>query len=176
MQRAIGSAVGVLIGVAALAFAPGPAVAVVFVIACTGLAEWTITRNYGLALLFTTPVPLLLEALVQPLDPLVLARDRLLDTVVGAVVAVAAALLLPHRGLAQALQVALDAAQAALVVASTAGPRDRLAVARTVATRLSALRTAYDAAIGEPWSQDIPVERLLSIERDCHVALAWLTE
>ena len=73
----------------------GPATAIVIVIICSGLAELTVARNYALGVLFATPVALLLAALAQPLPPLDLARDRLLDTAVGAVVAVAVALLLP---------------------------------------------------------------------------------
>jgi len=41
---------------------------------------------------------------------------------------------------------------------------------------LSALRTSYDAAAGEPWSLDIPAEKVLSVERDCHATLARLTQ
>jgi uncharacterized membrane protein YccC len=175
VQRAVGSAVGVLVGVVALTVAPGPEVTVILVILCTGLAELTITRNYGLAMMVTTPIALLLSALSQPLPPLVLARDRVLDTVVGAMVAVAVALLLPNRGLAQALQDALDAAQTALKNASTVGPAERLAAARTLAARLSALRTSYEAAAGEPWSQDIPAEKVLVVEHDCNTMLARLT-
>ena len=175
VQRGIGSAVGVLIGAAVLLLDPGPAAAVVIVIVCSGLAELTVARNYALGVLFATPVALLLAALAQPLPPLDLARDRLLDTAVGAVVAVAVALLLPNRGLAHALQAALDDAEAALDVASTAGQDGRFTAARTLAARLSALRTTYDAAAGEPWSQDIPVEKVLTVERRCHVTLARLT-
>lgn len=175
VQRATGSALGVLIAVVALAAVPRPEATAALVIVCTALAELTVTRNYGVAMLFTTPIALMLSALAHPLPPVVLARDRVLDTVLGAAVAVAVALMLPNRGLAQAVQVALDAAQATLDDASTTAPADRLATARVVAARLSALRTAYDAAAGEPWWQDVPAERVLVVERAGHTTLARLT-
>jgi uncharacterized membrane protein YccC len=176
VQRGIGTAVGVLIGVAALVPSPGPAAAIVMVIVCSGLAELTVARNYALGVLFATPVALLLAALAQPVPPLDLARDRLLDTAVGTVVAVAVALLLPNRGLAQALQAAVDDAETALEIASAAGSDDRITAARALAARLSALRTTYDAAAGEPWSDDSPVEKVLAVERRCHTTLARLTQ
>jgi uncharacterized membrane protein YccC len=175
VQRGIGSAVGVLIGVTVLLLGPGPAVALLLVIVCTGLAELTVTRNYALGVLFATPVALLLAALAQPLPPLELARDRLLDTVVGAVVAVGVALLLPNRGLARALNDALADAEDALDAASRTPPVGRSAAAKTLAARLTALRTSYDAAAGEAWTDDLPAEKVLAVERDCHIALARLT-
>jgi uncharacterized membrane protein YccC len=165
VQRGLGSAIGVLIGVAVLLLGPGPVAAVAVVIICSGLAELSVARNYALSVLFATPVALLLAALAQPVPLLDLAHARLLDTAVGAVVALAVALLLPNRGLAQALQAALHDVEAALDLASAVGPADRLAAARTLAARLSSLRTTYDAASGEPWSYD----------GRCHTALARLT-
>jgi uncharacterized membrane protein YccC len=162
-----------VIGVAVLVLRPGPAAAVVVEIVCCGFAELTVARNYALGVLFATPVALLLAALAQPVPPLDLARDRLLDTAVGAVVAVAVALLLPNRGLAQAV---LVDAETAPEIASAAGPDDRITATRAPATLLSALRTTYDAAAGEPWSDDIPVEKVLTVDRRCHTTLARLTQ
>jgi uncharacterized membrane protein YccC len=142
----------------------------------SGLVELTLTRNYALGVLFATPVALLLAALAQPLPPLELARDRLLDTMVGAVVAVGVALVLPNRGLARAVNDALAGAEDALEAASRTPPEGRSAAAKTVAARLTALRTSYDAAAGEAWTDDLPAEKVLAVERDCHIALARLKE
>jgi len=170
--------VGVLIGVAALILAPGPEVAVALVILCTGLAELTVARNYALGVMFATPVALLFAGLASPLPPLELARDRLLDTAVGAVVAVAVALLLPNRGRRRCSALSIRRRlpwTRPRRRGHDSGPDAKLAAARTLAARLSALRATYDAAAGDPWSQDIPVEKVLTVERRCHTALARLT-
>jgi hypothetical protein len=87
IQRVLGTVVGV--GVFALLVAVQPsAIWLVAVVALLQLAiEVVVGRNYGLALIFITPLALLISRAVRPDDPVVLAGERIGDTVLGAVVA-----------------------------------------------------------------------------------------
>ena len=88
----------------ALAFSPGPVAAVVLVIAFQVLAELTVMLNYAMALVFATPLALLLAHIGAQTSTTVLVRDRMLDTLLGVVVALAAALLIPNRRLADVVR------------------------------------------------------------------------
>ena len=83
IQRALGTATGVVLGVATLAFSPSPAVAVVLVILFQVLAELTVMLNYAMALVFATPLALLLAHIGAQTSTTVLVRDRMLDTLLG---------------------------------------------------------------------------------------------
>jgi uncharacterized membrane protein YccC len=172
-HRALGTVVGVLVGVVAIAYTPSPAVALIAVVVCQGIAELTVTRNYALCMVFATPTALLLSSLAHPVPPLVLARDRVLDTLVGAVVAVVLYMLLPSRGAVVELERALESTEAVLAESST--PGDRAGSALRVATALFALRASYEVAAGEPWSQALPTERVMGVERNGNRLLAELT-
>ena len=104
IQRALGTATGVILGVTALAFSPGPVAAVILVILFQVLAELTVMLNYAMALVFATPLALLLAHIGAQTSTTVLVRDRLLDTILGVVVALAAALLIPNRRLADVVR------------------------------------------------------------------------
>ena len=41
--------------------------------------------------------------------------------------------------------------------------------------RIYALRESYDAAVGEPWPEDLPAEDIVRLEREGHTELARLT-
>ena len=109
IQRALGTATGVVLGVATLAFSPSPAVAVVLVILFQVLAELTVMLNYAMALVFATPLALLLAHIGAQTSTTVLVRDRMLDTLLGVVVALAAALLIPNRRLADVVRTSRSA-------------------------------------------------------------------
>lgn len=96
-HRAIGTIGGV--GLAALVlFAQPPIwVLVVAVLLAQFGTELFMDRNYALALLFLTPMALCMMQLTYPTDPSVLLTDRALETVVGSVIAAAAALLIRRR-------------------------------------------------------------------------------
>ncbi len=49
------------------------------------------------------------------------------------------------------------------------------AAARQTVRRIYALRESYDAAIGEPWPEDLPAEEIVRLESDGHAELARLT-
>ncbi len=54
-------------------------------------AELFVGRNYGLAMVFITPLALLMIELAVPVDPGLLLRDRLVDTLLGVAVGTAVA-------------------------------------------------------------------------------------
>ncbi len=179
IQRALGTATGVVLGVATLAFSPRPAVAVVLVIVFQVLAELTVMLNYAMALVFATPLALLLADIGAQTSTGVLVRDRMLDTLLGVVVALAAALLIPNRRLADVVRTSLAALDESLArtrdIADDAPTAERTAAARQTVGRIYALRESYDAAIGEPWPDDLPAEEIVRLESDGHAELARLT-
>jgi uncharacterized membrane protein YccC len=49
-------------------------------------AELFVGRNYGIAMLFITPLALLMVSLASPVAPEMLLRDRVIETVIGVAV------------------------------------------------------------------------------------------
>lgn len=60
---------------------------------CQAGAELFVGRNYAITMVFVTPLALLMIELAAPSDPLVLLRDRTIDTLIGVIVGVAVAVL-----------------------------------------------------------------------------------
>lgn len=90
-QRLIGTCAGILVA-AALLVLPLPPVAVLAVAVVLQVgAELFVGRNYGLAMVFITPLALLMIELAAPVDPAGLLRDRLLDMLLGVAVGTAVA-------------------------------------------------------------------------------------
>ena len=179
IQRALGTATGVILGVTALAFSPGPVAAVILVIVFQVLAELTVMLNYAMALLFATPLALLLAHIGGPTSTTVLVRDRLLDTLLGVVVAFAAALFIPNRRLADVVRTSrsalADSLERTRAIPANAPAPVRADAARQTVGRIYALRESYDAAVGEPWPEDLPAEDIVRLEREGHTELARLT-
>lgn len=96
-QRVIGTFLGIGVAALLLSLDLNGVVAVLVMVALQVLAELFVGRNYAVALLFITPLALLVGQLVRfsPAGPLV--RDRLLETVLGAAIAVVVLLLVPDR-------------------------------------------------------------------------------
>ncbi|WP_432561660.1 FUSC family protein [Kineococcus sp. SYSU DK003] len=92
VQRSLGTVVGVLVAAVLLA-PPLPALAVVVLLAVLqGATELVVTRNYGLAMLFITPLALLSGQLALTRPVATLVADRVLETLVGVVVGLLGAL------------------------------------------------------------------------------------
>ncbi len=97
-QRVVGTLLGVAVAAALLPRAPHQgAGAVVVVAALQVLAELFVGRNYAVALLFITPLALMMGQLVAPSPVGPLLRDRLFETVLGALVAMVVLLVVPDR-------------------------------------------------------------------------------
>lgn len=86
VQRLAGTLAGVLVAAGLLALHLPPLATIAVAVLCQVGAELFINRNYGIAMLFVTPLALLMIELAVPADPAQLLRDRVLDTVIGVVV------------------------------------------------------------------------------------------
>ncbi len=86
LQRLIGTVLGVFIAAGLLALDLPPIVTVLVAVLCQAGAEMFVSRNYGIAMLFITPLALLMIEMAVPVEPEQLLSDRLLDTVVGVLV------------------------------------------------------------------------------------------
>jgi uncharacterized membrane protein YccC len=92
-HRLVGTAAGLVVAGALLALSPsGWALVALVALAQLG-AELFVLRNYSLALVFITPLALLMNALGGRADPLTLVTDRAVETLLGIAVGVAATLL-----------------------------------------------------------------------------------
>ena len=98
LQRVLGTLLGIGVAAAVLARSPQQGVwAVVVIAALQVLAELFVGQNYALALLFVTPLALMMGQLGVPSPVGPLLGDRLLETVVGSLAAMAVLLLVPDR-------------------------------------------------------------------------------
>ncbi|MFJ6678031.1 FUSC family protein [Microbacterium sp. NPDC091382] len=96
IQRLIGTVLGVLVAAAILALGVPPLGVILIAVALQATAELFVGRNYAIAMVFITPLALLMVQLAAPTTVSVLLSDRLLETLIGIVagtaVAVASAL------------------------------------------------------------------------------------
>ena len=172
IQRALGTTIGVILGSLIMAVHPPVAVMIVALMGFQWLAELLIVRNYGLAMVVITPLPLILaEAGFPGLQPAFLVHSRLEDTLLGCVIGVIGVLVLWRRASSQRLPhlaaqaLRLEGAlllSAALVrqheatVRHEATPKHEVAVKHDLVRQKNALqglllnlRTTYDAAVSE---------------------------
>ncbi|MGO4246081.1 FUSC family protein [Paenarthrobacter sp. RAF54_2] len=107
IHRGIHRIVGTFLGLAVVAvvlfptplsplqYFPGHAAVVlaIVVVLCQFPTELFMARHYGWAMVFFTPVVLLIAQLASPMDPGVLVMERAVETFVGAVIGIAVAVL-----------------------------------------------------------------------------------
>jgi hypothetical protein len=98
VHRVVGTVLGLAVAAPILLWAPQDVVAVLVIVVLQVLTELVVGRNYAVALLFITPLALMMGQLVHPVPVGPLLRDRLLETVLGAVVGALVLLLVPDRG------------------------------------------------------------------------------
>lgn len=91
-HRVAGTLIGVAVAALLLAVNPGPLTLILFVVVLQMGAELFVMRNYGIAMIFVTPLALLMTQLAHPLDEATLFRDRALETILGAAVGIAVSL------------------------------------------------------------------------------------
>ncbi|MGQ4405198.1 FUSC family protein [Streptomyces hayashii] len=179
VQRVVGNLVGVLAFAALVPLAHLAQAALVLV--CLALnfgAEALISRNYWLGSVCVTPMALLITEFAQAQDPGRLISERIVDTLVGAVVGLAAAIAVTNRRAGDRLENALTAVERAREHAArlpvepppTAGALD--AARRDLAAALVDLRAVADAAAGEWWQRALPQERVVTAEQSGHRTLA----
>lgn len=176
MQRASGTVLGVLIAGAVLSL-PLPLAGLVAVAALANFAvELTVVTNYAVGLVFITPLTMTVQELATSTPPGLLMLDRLVDTLIGAVVGLCCCLLVVNTRYAESLRHAVRRCEDAVADLTTvwamgarlqvAGHRDRLA------SRLRELRELSELARGEPAHHDAPTRRALRVERNGYRALA----
>jgi uncharacterized membrane protein YccC len=99
--RGVHRAVGTLIGIgfaAVLLLVPLPSLAVLFVIAALlACTEMMVVRHYGLALVFITPLSLMSVHLANPEPIPLLLQERLVETLIGVSIGLAAAIITRDR-------------------------------------------------------------------------------
>lgn len=91
LQRLAGTLIGILIAAGLLALHLPPLATIAVAVLLQAGAELYVNRNYGIAMVFVTPLALLMVELAAPVDPAVLLSDRTLDTVIGVAVGTAVA-------------------------------------------------------------------------------------
>ncbi|MEU6100529.1 FUSC family protein [Streptomyces flaveolus] len=177
-QRALGTAAGLLLAFAALAAGVEPVVLAVLIVVLEFLLEYAVVRNYAMAVVFVTPLALLLSDLAAPAPAGELVLDRVLGSVVGIVVALVCALLVVHDRAAVRVERALAGCEEAAnraerVLRNLAGPPPAY-VPVQLALAVVELREADDAASGELWPAGIDPALLATTEQRAYRLLARL--
>ncbi|MFB8245140.1 FUSC family protein [Streptomyces sp. NPDC055952] len=179
VQRVVGNVAGVLVFLAVVPLAHlGPAALVLCCLAFGFGAEVLISRNYWLGSVCVTPMALLITEFAGYQAPAELMKERVVDTVVGALVGFAAAVVVTDRRAGDRVERALAAADRAREEAARlpAGPDPDPAALesarRALAAALADLRAAADAAAGEWWQRALPHERVVLTEQSGHRTLA----
>ncbi|PWJ25005.1 fusaric acid resistance family protein [Branchiibius hedensis] len=97
LQRFVGTLGGVVVAAFLLWLHPSPLVAILIAIACQVGAELFVARNYAIAMLFVTPLALLMVELAAPTDPRSLLTERALDTALGVLAAAVVVVIYDRR-------------------------------------------------------------------------------
>ncbi|MFF5285335.1 FUSC family protein [Streptomyces sp. NPDC013171] len=175
VQRTLGTVAGLLLALGVLALGPGPVVLVMVIVLFEFLLEYVVARNYGLGVVFLTPLALLLTDLAAPAPAGALVRDRALSSALGVVVGLGCALLVVHDRAAVRAERALAACAGASEQAERALEEGAVASFPLVQARLAAaaveLREADDAAAGELWPAEIDPTELAAAERRAYLLL-----
>lgn len=181
VQRVVGNLVGVLVFAALAPLAHAHQAALV--LCCLALnfgAEALMGRNYWLGSVCVTPMALLITEFAQVQQPGELITERVVDTLVGALVGFVAAVAVTNRRAGDRLEDALTAVERAREHAAhlLAEPVPRPApgsldsARRGLAAALVELRATADAASGEWWQRALPQERVVLVEQSAHRTLA----
>ncbi|MFE1269884.1 FUSC family protein [Streptomyces sp. NPDC058757] len=180
VQRTLGTAAGLVLAVAVLGLGPGPLALAGTAVALEFLLEYAVARNYGLGVVFLTPLALLLTELAAPAERTgALVLDRALGSLLGILLALLCALAVVHDRAAVRLRRALAACVLASAQAREALAAGRAAEAPAVLqARLAAavveLREAEEAAAGELWPAGADPAELARAERRAHRLLRLL--
>ncbi|MFF5523428.1 FUSC family protein [Streptomyces coeruleorubidus] len=179
VQRVVGNVVGVLVFAAVAPLAHlGQAALVLCCLAFSFGAELLISRNYWLGSVCVTPMALLITEFAGYQNPGELITERVVDTVVGALVGFVAAVAVTNRRAGDRVERALTAAdrareRAARLLAGRDPDAAALEAARRgLAVALAELRATADAAAGEWWQRALPQERVVLAEQSGHRTLA----
>ncbi|MER7481107.1 FUSC family protein [Streptomyces sp. NPDC126510] len=179
VQRVVGNVVGVLVFLAVVPLAHlGPVALVLCCLAFSFGAEVLISRNYWLGSVCVTPMALLITEFAGYQEPRTLMTERVVDTVVGALVGFVAAVAVTNRRAGDRVEHALTDADRAreyaarLLAEPDPGTAALESARRGLAVALADLRATADAAAGEWWQRALPQERVVLAEQSGHRTLA----
>lgn len=179
VQRVVGNLVGVLAFAAIVPLAHlSQATLIVCCLALAFGAEALMGRNYWLGSVCVTPMALLVTEFARFQEPGGLILDRVVDTVVGALLGIVAAIAVTNRRAADHIELAIDATDRARARAEQAlaaplpAPSTLRPARRGLTAALVDLRTAHDAAAGEWWQRALPEQRVMAAEQAGHRTLA----
>ncbi|MFB7655976.1 MULTISPECIES: FUSC family protein [unclassified Streptomyces] len=177
VQRTVGTVFGVLLALAVLAVHPTPVALALVIVLLEFLLEYIVVRNYGLGVVFITPIALLLSDLAEPAPAGELVYDRLLGSLLGIVVGLLCAMVVVHDHAALRTERALAACrrsaqrgESALKAASKPSPT----VQADLATAVVELREADDAAAGELWPAGLDPAEVAAAEENAYDLLEKL--
>ncbi|WP_158079268.1 FUSC family protein [Actinomadura sp. CNU-125] len=181
-QRAINRSIGTVagLGVAALLLPLHPhGVAVALIVGVLQfVVELLVARNYALAVMFITPLTLLLVEAAHPgASPVPFAESRLVNTLLGCAIGVVGGHLLWRRATGRRVSAVLATAirvEGRLLAAVMAGrPRHEIVQARRDAqSSLLNLRDVYVQAVGDHPAAETLWPRLVAAERLGYLILA----
>ncbi|MFD3821159.1 FUSC family protein [Streptomyces sp. NPDC058625] len=179
VQRVVGNLVGVLVFAAVAPIAGlGPLALVLCCLVFNFGAEALIGRNYWLGSVCVTPLALLVTEFPGYRATGSLVTDRVVDTLVGALVGFGAALAVTDRRAGSRVADALTAVglrrehAARLLADPQAGPAALETARRGLAAALVDLRATADAAAGEWRLRTLPQEHVVLAEQAGHRTLA----
>lgn len=171
LQRGTGTAVGLLVAALVLQFHPRPVVGALLVVVLQLASQLFTSRNYALGVVFITPLTMLLSELLQRSPARALLWDRFGGVVLGILIALATAVLVPHGGTTRPLRRAIENCDAALT-AALAEDADVRATTHELRDALVELRAAEDVARGEAWPTRVPRSLVADLELRAYQALA----
>ncbi|MFE5941600.1 FUSC family protein [Streptomyces sp. NPDC056480] len=178
VQRTLGTMAGLMLALGVLAARPDPVVLVLVIVLLEFLLEYVVARNYGLGVVFLTPLALLLTDLAAPSPAGDLVQDRALSSLLGVGIALVCALVVVHDRAAVRAQRALTACRSVSARAERALDERDLesfpAVQGELAAAVVELREADDAAAGELWPAEIDPTELAAAEHRGYVLLERL--
>ncbi|MFJ6086667.1 FUSC family protein [Streptomyces sp. NPDC092369] len=179
VQRVVGNLAGVLVFAAVVPLAHlAPAALVLSVLAFNFGAEALMSRNYWLGSVCVTPMALLVTEFAGFEEPGRLITERVVDTLVGALVGFVAAVAVTNRRAGDRVENALAAVEGAgeraarLLATPNPAPAALESARRGLAAALVDLRATFDAASGEWWQRALPQERVVRAEQAGHRTLA----
>ncbi|MFF1473163.1 FUSC family protein [Streptomyces mirabilis] len=178
LQRTLGTAAGLLIAFGVLATHPAPTALVALIVVFEFLLEYTVARNYGLGVVFLTPLALLMSDLASPAPVGTLVHDRTLGSVLGILIGLACALLVVHGRPAARVERALaacgEASERAEQALADSAAVPHPAVQTQLAVAVVELREADDAAAGELYAAEVDPAQLAAAEQRAYVLLERL--
>lgn len=155
VQRTLGTVAGLMLALGVLAARPDPVVLVLVIVLLEFMLEYVVARNYGLGVVFLTPLALLLSDLASPSPAGALVQDRALSSFLGIVIGLGCALLVVHDHAAvraeRALAACREASERAEHTLDDRLERSFPIVQTHLAAAVVELREADDAAAGELW-------------------------